>query len=994
MMILNTYYRQIAMRSMLLFVTAIITLSVSAIPAKPGVKRLLTLTDGTTIEARLVGDEHGHYWLGTNGKAYQKTKDGKTYQLVDAEQVKQQAQVRRDKINQQRAKRMPGAKRAAGTSSISGEKKGIIILVNFADDVKFQEENDNAYFQLIANKENFQDDYFYGSVHDYFLKQSEGKFSLTFDVAGPYTLKHEMSHYGANDAQGNDVHPGEMVIEALDLADEDVNFSDYDWDGDRVVDQVYVIYAGKSENECDDDNTIWPHEWSLSSAQYYGDGSGAQALDGVTIDTYACGSELNGQGAICGIGTICHEFSHCLGYPDYYDTDYSGGQGMGYWDLMDSGSYNGGGYCPAGYTSYERWAAGWIEPVELITTTKVENMKALQDEANAYIIYNEGNRNEFFLLENRQFIDWDRGLPGSGLLILHCDYNANAWNNNKPNDDPSHQRMTWIPADNKYESFMYNGEKYYDWEGMMTDTYPYTTNTGQIINNAFSATTTPAAKFYNKNADGTYFMTGEITDITQNSDGTVSFRYKGLSNVPTPTFSPVAGTYTEAQTVTISCTDAEASIRYTTDGTEPSENSTVYTEPIYVETTTTLKAIAVSKDGEESNVATAKFIIRIPGTEVNTFRRATSASDLVSGQRCIIARGDKGVAAGALSFKKYMQKVNVDIDEEGIITINDDVLVFTLNGSGNSFSFQTDDGDYLYAIKTKELGFSDKEKIWTLDTESNELIMKYESYGRMLYNSLTPRFTTYASGTSNTMLLAQIYVEYKPTPTPPPTPVEGTGIYELVTSDEMLEAERNYLIVSLCNDQYYAYNGFDTNKGVTSIMSLDDAECISLNDGVNSAVPVILVSTDDGWLFYDKNEKAYIGTTTVTSTSERSKAYLTTSVVVNSDYYKWTIGIEDNIAIVKNNGKDFYLKFNENSTYNNPMFRVYASGQNDIMLYKEMPVKQEIGITTGVNEAMPQVSSNKSQVTSNDWFTIDGRRLSGMPTKKGVYIHNGQAVIR
>ena len=992
MMILNTYYRQIAMRSMLLFVTALITLSVNAMPAKPGLKRLLTLTDGTTVEARLVGDEFGHFWLGTDGKAYRETNDGKTYQLVDAEQVKQQAQVRRDKVNQQRAKRMPGmpgAKRAAGTGSITGEKKGIIILVNFADNVKFQEGNDNAYYQLIANKENFKDDYFYGSVHDYFYKQSEGKFNLNFDVAGPYTLKYKMSHYGANDAQGNDVHPAEMVIEACQMADEDVDFSDYDWDDDDEVDQVFIVYAGKGANEGGSVNTIWPHEWTLSSAHYYGDGEGPQTLDGVTIDTYACGSELNGSGEICGIGTICHEFSHCLGYPDYYDTDYSGGQGMGYWDLMDSGSYNGDGYCPAGYTSYERWAAGWIEPIELTTTTKVENMKALQDEASAYIIYNNGNRNEFFLFENRQFIDWDSELPGSGLLILHCDYDKNVWSNNAPNDNPSRQRMTWIPADNKYQSFVYNGDTYYDWQGMTTDTYPYTymTNTGQVTNNAFSANTTPAAKFYNKNSDGTYFMTGAITDITQNADGTVSFRYKGLSNVPTPTFSPVAGTYTEPQTVTISCSDTEATIYYTIDGKEPSQSSAVYTEPIFVETTTTLKAVAVSKEGEESDVTTAKYSIRIPGTEVNTFRRVTSASDLVSGQRCIIARGDKGVAAGALSSKNYLSKVNVDVDEEGIITINNNVLVFTLNGSGNSFSFQTDDGDYLYAIKTKELGFSDKEKTWTLETKSNELTMKYGSYGQMLYNSGNPRFTTYTSGTSNTMLLAQIYVEYKSTPTPPPTPVEGTGIYELVTSDEMLEAERNYLMVSLYNDQYYAYNGFDTNKGVTSIMTLDDAECISLNDGVNSAVPVILASTDDGWLLYDTNEKTYIGTTTVTAPDNKAKAYLTTSVSANSDFYKWTIDINDNIAIVGNKGKNFYLQYNSGAD----MFRVYASGQNDIMLYKEMPVKQEIGITTGVE----RLNDNGQMINDKaGWFTIDGRKLSGKPKQKGIYIHNGKAVIR
>ena len=989
-MILNTYYKQIAMRSMLLLVTAIITLSVNAIPAKPGQKRLLTLTDGTTVEARLVGDEHGHYWLGTNGNAYLETSDGMTFQLVDAEHVKQQAQVRRSQANERRAQRMPGAKRAAGTSGFTGEKKGIIILVNFADEVKFQKENNNAYFQRVANENGFHDGDFVGSIRDYFSKQSEGKFLLDFDVAGPYNLSQKMSHYGQNDSGGNDKHPGEMVIEACQMADEDVDFSDYDWDGDGEVDQVYVIYAGKGENDNGSANSIWPHEWNLSSAHYYGDGDGPQTLDGVTIDTYACGSELNGRGAICGIGTICHEFSHCLGYPDYYDTDYSGGQGMGCWDLMDSGSYNGDGYQPAGYTSYERWVAGWIEPIELTSTTSVENMKALQDEASAYIIYNEGNRNEFFLFENRQFVGWDESLPGSGLLILHCDYDKTVWGNNKPNDNPSRQRMTWIPADNEYQyvTGFANGQMYkeYTWEGMMTDTYPYTywTNTGQVTINAFSATTTPAAKFYNKNSDGTYFMTGAITDITQNADGTVSFRYKGLSNVPTPTFSPVAGTYTEPQEVTISCSDAEATIYYTTNGTEPSKNSTVYTEPIFVETTTTVKAVAVSTEGEESNVATAKYTIRIPGTEVNTYRRVTSASDLASGQRCIIARGDKGVAAGALSSKNYLQRVNVDIDEEGIITINDDVLVFTLNGSGDSFSFQTENGDYLYSTKTKELGFSNEEKTWTLDTESNELIMKYESYGRILYNSLNPRFTTYTSSTSNTMLLAQIYVEYKPTPTPPPTPVEGSGVYELVTSSDMIEAEHNYLMVSLYNDQYYAYNGFNTNKGVTNIVTLDDADCISLNDGVNSAVPVILSSIADGWLFYDTNKKAYIGTTTSTSLLNNSRAYLTTSVSANSDYYKWMIDISENIATVGNKGKEFYLKFNFNN--GNSMFRVYASGQNDIMLYKEIPVKEEKGITTGV------MTIDNAQ--SESWFTIDGRRLNGKPTQKGIYIHNGKAVIR
>ena len=230
-------------------------------------------------------------------------------------------------------------------------------------------------------------------------------------------------------------------------------------------------------------------------------------------------------------------------------------------------------------------------------------MKALQDGGEAYIVYNNGNRNEYFLLENRQFTGWDASLPGEGLLILHVDYNASAWADNTPNDIPSHQRMTWIPADNEYQYTTYQGSKYYTIEGMANDPFPY----GSV--NAFNKSTTPAAKFFNKNTDGTYYLDSSIEEITQNTDGTVSFNFKAATNVAKPTFSPAAGRYTEAQTVTISCATEGVAIYYTTDGSTPTASSTRYTSPITIEETTTLKAIAVSADGEESLVATANYTI-------------------------------------------------------------------------------------------------------------------------------------------------------------------------------------------------------------------------------------------------------------------------------------------------------------------------------------------------------------------------------------------------
>lgn len=509
-------YTDIIKKGVTVLLILFLSTAAKAIPAKPGQTRQITLDDGATETALLVGDEYGHYWLTQDGRAYMGV--GDSYVPVDKQFVQEKAKIRRNKANQRRTARLAPSRGSKAHEHFSGQKKGLIIMVNFANN-SFQEDHTDSLFNEIANRENYQSAPFKGSMYDYFRDQSRGEFLLNFDIAGPVNLSKDYEYYGTNDSKGYDLHPGEMVIEALELADSIVDYSDYDWDGDGTVEQVYVIYAGKGEADGGATKTIWPHEFTLYDAYISGDGSGPQILDSVEINTYACGSELNGLGKVAGIGTMCHEFSHCLGYPDFYDTDYSGGQGMFEWDLMDTGSYNNNGYLPAGFTSYERWFAGWLEPTELTETTTVSNMPDLQNGGGSYIIYNKGYRNEYFLLENRQKTKWDAGIPGAGLLILHVDYDEKVWNRNEPNEDPDHQRMTWIAADGEYQKVEYDGQWYCTTTGAANDPFPYDTV------NAFNATTTPAAVFYNLNSDGTYNLDSSIEDITQNADGTVSFKF-------------------------------------------------------------------------------------------------------------------------------------------------------------------------------------------------------------------------------------------------------------------------------------------------------------------------------------------------------------------------------------------------------------------------------------------------------------------------------------
>lgn len=366
---------------------------VNAIPVKRGQWRTIRLADGTSVKVELRGDEWAHYWQGEDGRVFvADTMVADRYRETTIAAINKRTEARRSVAVERRSQRLrrmakvPSARAPFGQGGdIIGTKKGLVILVGF-DDLPFEADHTKMVYDRILNEEHYNEPPFTGSVHDYFVDQSLGKFDLTFDIIGPVTVSKSYSYYGKNGTSGNDMHPTEMVREALDLISDSVNFADYDWDGDGEVDQVFVLYAGHGEADYSyqDPATIWPHEWQLR-----GDGRPSPVYDGVKIDTYACSNEIAFDGTMSGIGTICHEFSHCLGFPDEYDK--SGYNfGMNRWSLMDYGSYNGGndnGYQPSGFTSYEKMTAGWLTPVVLDSdTVEVQAMQPLEEADEAYYL--------------------------------------------------------------------------------------------------------------------------------------------------------------------------------------------------------------------------------------------------------------------------------------------------------------------------------------------------------------------------------------------------------------------------------------------------------------------------------------------------------------------------------------------------------------------------------------------------------------------------------
>ena len=315
------YFNDWNMKQRIFILNALLclVLSVWAVPAKRGVWCSLSLVDGTEVKAQLVGDEFLHYYVSEDGTKYvQDESTGLYRKMTDEVTAQRRAAVRRAQA-QGRQKRM--LRKAQASNVFQGTKKGLIILVQFTDS-KFKSGHNLALYERIANDENYSGNNFRGSIKDYFKAQSHGLFELDFDVAGICQLQHTYAYYGRNNSEEEDVKPGEMVAEACLWAHEQgFDFSKYDWNGDGEVDQVFVLYAGHGEASYKDANTIWPHMYYLSASDY----GKSLSLDGVTVDTYACSCELNGDGNLDGIGTFCHEFSHCMGFPDLYDTSSDGG---------------------------------------------------------------------------------------------------------------------------------------------------------------------------------------------------------------------------------------------------------------------------------------------------------------------------------------------------------------------------------------------------------------------------------------------------------------------------------------------------------------------------------------------------------------------------------------------------------------------------------------------------------------------------------------------
>lgn len=572
-----------------------VSMYVEAVIAYPGIIDFKQ-PDGSSIKVRMMGDEFNHWAETEDGYSLLYDDDGyltlarydddgnlvpsdlrissHNAQSVQLMGVKRTVGKHAQFSEAQRAEATRFMQYARGTlrnadisfvnkpkSAVTGKKKFLLLLMDFPDKpITF---NKSA-FDPFLNSKGYRKDGNNGSVRDYYLENSFGQLDLTWDVAGVYRAAHASRYYGDESSFA----AAELLVEGLEQAAAQYDLSDYDNDGDGIVDCVHMIYAGYGEEAGAGSDCIWAHSVSVPLGSGY-----ICRYDGVQVNSYSCSPELMGNSgnSMTKIGVLCHEVGHVLGASDFYDTDYGvNGEypGSGSWDLMGSGNWNGDGGCPAHSNPYIKiYDYQWASPINV---TQAGSYSLTAKSADGFIRIDSKTSGEYFLLECRSKSGFDSDVPGHGLMIWRASENLSRSASGKIN--ASHKQQFYPVAANATSAIPTSSPKSYGDPDKDSAPFPGSKNV-----KSFTDETVPSMKSWSGAATEL-----PITEITENvSSKSVSFNIAGggqsgdISNQSTMSASATSNTSIR---ITWNCqiTGTKVLLAYNSSGEFPELSQDVY----------------------------------------------------------------------------------------------------------------------------------------------------------------------------------------------------------------------------------------------------------------------------------------------------------------------------------------------------------------------------------------------------------------------------------
>ncbi len=303
----------------------------------------------------------------------------------------------------------------AGGMASQGEASVLLLQVDFPD-IGFAEGDTVEALEDIAF--GGQNGYYpYESLSAYYERASYGKLHIS-GRAFAYTAQHERSWYEANGIES-------LFQEALTALDPEIDYTQFDGNGDGCIDGVYLHFAGE--------NTGWASTWWSMT---YGAWSGP-AFDGMQVGRYVTLHQPSNTKE--GARTLIHETGHVLGLPDYYSTlDQSFENGIRTYDMMDqnAGDFNG----------FSKWLLGWITDDQILRVTRenwTESGTVLldslsrQEDGSGYRLAviapeDQGIFSEYFLVEYDTSVENQSGLTfqeeplPDGFRVFHVNAALNS----------------------------------------------------------------------------------------------------------------------------------------------------------------------------------------------------------------------------------------------------------------------------------------------------------------------------------------------------------------------------------------------------------------------------------------------------------------------------------------------------------------------------------------------------------------------------------------